>query len=40
MTTGEVIALVNEALASNDRDAILAAKDVLAAANEEGCPLN
>jgi hypothetical protein len=39
MTTAEVIAAVNAALASNDRDSILAAKDDLAALNRSGCPL-
>lgn len=39
MTTAEVIAAVNAALASNDRDTILAAKDDLAALNRSGCPL-
>jgi uncharacterized membrane protein len=39
MTTAEVIAAVNAALSSNDRAAILAAKNVLAGLNESGCPL-
>jgi hypothetical protein len=39
MTTAEVISLVNTALASTDRQTILAAKDVLAGLNEAGCPL-
>jgi hypothetical protein len=39
MTTAEVISLVNEALASDDREEILEAKDVLATLNEEECPL-
>jgi hypothetical protein len=39
MTTAEVIALVQTALASGDREDILAAKDTLAGLNEEGCPL-
>jgi hypothetical protein len=40
MSTAEVIAMVDEALASNDREEILAAADVLAALNEAGCPLS
>jgi hypothetical protein len=39
MTTAEVISLVDDALASNDRDEILAAKNVLAALNQRDCPL-
>ena len=35
---GEVIDLVNDALASNDRATILAVKDVLDANNNLGCP--
>jgi hypothetical protein len=39
MTTAEVISLVDDALASNDRGEILAAKNDLAALNQRGCPL-
>jgi hypothetical protein len=39
MTTAEVVAAVNTALASNDRATILAAKNVLASLNQSGCPL-
>jgi hypothetical protein len=39
MTTAEVISLVDDALASDDRDEILAAKNVLAALNQRDCPL-
>lgn len=39
MTTAEVISVVDDALASDDRDDILAAKNVLAALNKRGCPL-
>jgi hypothetical protein len=39
MTTAEVISLVQGALASGDREEILAAKDTLADLNEAGCPL-
>jgi hypothetical protein len=38
MTTAEVISLVDDALASDDRDDILAAKGVLAGLNERDCP--
>jgi hypothetical protein len=40
MTTADVIATVNAALASDDRSTILAAADALAALNEAGCPLS
>ena len=36
-TTAEVIALVQEAIATGDFERI---KNILAAANEQGCPLN
>jgi hypothetical protein len=39
LTTGQVIAAVNAALASNSRATILRAKDRLARLNESGCPL-
>jgi len=39
-TTAEVVEMVNDALASGDRDTILDVKDVLDAANNGGCPLN
>jgi hypothetical protein len=39
-TVDEVIALVDRALASNDRKAILTAKDLLDYDNNLGCPLN
>jgi uncharacterized membrane protein len=39
LTTGEVIAAVNTALASGDRDTILEQAEEFAAANEAGCPL-
>jgi hypothetical protein len=39
MTTAEVISLVDDALASDDRDEILAAKDIVAGLNERDCPL-
>ena len=39
-TTAEVVDMVNDALASGDRDTILDVKDVLDAANNGGCPLN
>jgi plastocyanin len=39
-TVDEVIALVDRALASNDRNAILTAKDLLDHDNNLGCPLN
>ena len=39
MTTAEVISVVDDALASDDRADILAAKNVLAALNKRGCPL-
>jgi len=39
-TTSEVVSMVNDALATGDRDTILDVKDVLDAANNGGCPLN
>jgi hypothetical protein len=39
-TTAEVVDMVNDALATGDRDTILDVKDVLDAANNGGCPLN
>jgi hypothetical protein len=39
MTTADVISLVDDALASDDRDQILAAKNDLAALNQRDCPL-
>jgi hypothetical protein len=39
LTTAEVIAAVDAALASGDRDTILELAEELAAANEAGCPL-
>lgn len=39
-TTSEVVDMVNDALATGDRDTILDVKDVLDAANNGGCPLN
>lgn len=39
LTTAEVIAAVNAALASGDRETILDLAEDLAAANEAGCPL-
>ena len=39
-TTAEVVNMVNDALATGDRDTILDVKDVLDAANNGGCPLN
>jgi hypothetical protein len=39
-TTTEVVNMVNDALATGDRDTILGVKDVLDAANNGGCPLN
>jgi hypothetical protein len=38
LDTADVIDLVNDALATDDRDAILAAKDVLDTNNNLGCP--
>ena len=40
LTTAEVIAAVNAALASNDRNTMLALASTLDAANNLGCPLN
>jgi hypothetical protein len=40
LTTGEVIAQVNAALASNDRATILALASTLDRHNNAGCPLN
>jgi hypothetical protein len=40
LTPDEVVDMVNDALASGDRDTILAVKDVLDANNNLGCPLN
>ena len=39
-TTSEVVSMVNDALATGDRDTILDVKDVLDDANNGGCPLN
>lgn len=39
-TVADIVAAVNTACASNDRDAILALKDQLDADNNLGCPLN
>jgi hypothetical protein len=39
-TTGEVVSMVNDALATGDRDTILDVKDVLDDANNGGCPLD
>jgi hypothetical protein len=39
-TTAEVVDMVNDALATGDRDTILGVKDVLDAANNGTCPLN
>jgi hypothetical protein len=39
LTTAEIIAAVNTALASGDRDTILDLAEELATANEAGCPL-
>jgi hypothetical protein len=39
-TTSEVVSMVNNALATGDRDTILDVKDVLDDANNAGCPLN
>ena len=39
-TTAQVIAMVNAALATNNRDTILDVKDTLDDANNAGCPLN
>ena len=39
-TSSEVVDMVNDALATGDRDTILGVKDVLDAANNGGCPLN
>jgi hypothetical protein len=39
-TTADVVSMVNDALASGDRDTILDVKDVLDAANNGGCPLH
>ena len=39
MTTAELISLVDDALATNDRGDILAAKNVLAALNQRDYPL-
>jgi hypothetical protein len=39
LTTAQVVAAVNAALASNNRSTILAAKNGLARLNERGCPL-
>jgi hypothetical protein len=39
LSSGQVIAAVNAALASNDRATILRAKNRLARLNESGCPL-
>ena len=38
LTDAEVVSMVNGALATNDRDTILAVKDVLDANNNLGCP--
>jgi hypothetical protein len=38
LTTAEVVDMVNDALASGDRDTILAVKDVLDTNNNLGCP--
>ena len=40
LTTAQIIANVNAAIATNNRSTILGVKDILAGFNERGCPLN
>jgi hypothetical protein len=39
-TTSDVVSMVNDALATGDRETILGVKDVLDDANNGGCPLS